>query len=234
LAGVGASRFGDFIQSLKLIPRFGMNEGWRFVLARGQPDRQFEGGTSPMTVISLVELRPAAKGVSSPIADQAPALDALSIKRQYSKHPIDAESEPADLPDLAGGQVWVIEISPKDELATLHRTIVTESNVVIYDRSLEAIVAEALPLGRLCRAGFIGSSRSALRSSRPRRLECREAGRSPNTGQPADRAPAGPGAMLADHGDRGTDHLFLVRSGSGLPSHQRGPRGRCSVDSGDR
>jgi hypothetical protein len=100
-----------------------------------------------MTVISVIDLRPAAKGVSSPIADQAPALDALSISRQYSKDATDAESEPAHLSDLAGGQVWVIEISPTDELSPLHRKIVTESNVMIYDRSLEAIVAEALPLG---------------------------------------------------------------------------------------
>jgi hypothetical protein len=90
-----------------------------------------------MTVISLIDLRPAAKGVYSPIADQALALDALT----------DAESEPAHLPDLAGGQFWLIEISPTNELSTLHRKIVTESNVIIYDRSLEAIVAEALPLG---------------------------------------------------------------------------------------
>jgi hypothetical protein len=165
LAGASASRFGDFIQSLKLIPRFGLNEGWRLVLARRQSDRQFEGGTSPMTVISLVELRPAAKGVSSPIANQAPALDALSIKRQDSKHPIDAESEPAHLPDLAGGQVWVIEISPPDELSTLHRKIVTESNVMIYDRSLEAIVAGVLPPG-----GYAEADSSAQAAQRCVRL----------------------------------------------------------------
>lgn len=98
-----------------------------------------------MTVTSLIDLRPAAKGVSLPMADQA--LDALSISRQYSEHPTDAEREPADLPDLAGGQVWVIEISLTDELSSLHRKIVNESNVIIYDRSLEAIAAKALPLG---------------------------------------------------------------------------------------
>jgi hypothetical protein len=100
-----------------------------------------------MTVISLIDLRPAVKGVSSPIADQAPALGAPSISRQQSKHAADAESEPAHVPDLAAGQVWVIEISPTDELSTLHRKIVTESNVIVYDRSLEAIVTEVLPLG---------------------------------------------------------------------------------------
>ena len=47
-----------------------------------------------MTVISLIDLRPAVKGVSSPIADQAPALGAPSISQQQSKHAADAESEP--------------------------------------------------------------------------------------------------------------------------------------------
>ena len=118
-----------------------------------------------MTVISLIDLRPAAEGVSSPIADQALALDALSIKRQYSEHATDVESEPAHLPDLAGGQIWVIEISPTDELSTLHRKIVTESNVKIYDRSLEAIIAEALPLG-----GYAEPNSSAQAAQRCVRL----------------------------------------------------------------
>jgi hypothetical protein len=45
------------------------------------------------------------------------------------------------------GQIWMIEISPTDELSTLHRAILTTGNVIIYDRSLEAIVAKTLPLG---------------------------------------------------------------------------------------
>jgi hypothetical protein len=61
--------------------------------------------------------------------------------------PPDARDEPIHLPELEAGQIWVIEISPTDQLSTLHRAIMNIGNVIIYDRSLEAIVANALPLG---------------------------------------------------------------------------------------
>jgi hypothetical protein len=100
-----------------------------------------------MTVVSLTALKPATTEARARPADRGAALHELSLGRKRSRDPTEAESEPALLPDLAGGQVWVIEISPTEELSTLQRKIVTESNVIIYDRSLEAIVAQTLPLG---------------------------------------------------------------------------------------
>jgi len=67
--------------------------------------------------------------------------------RRRPNCPTAAGDEPVHLPELAAGQIWVIEILPTDELSTLCRAVMTTGNVIIYDRSLEAIVADTLPLG---------------------------------------------------------------------------------------
>ena len=71
--------------------------------------------------------------------------DVLPFDLQYG--PATVRDEPIHLPELEAGQIWVIEILPTDEVSTLCRAIMTTGNVMIYDRSLEAIVADTLPLG---------------------------------------------------------------------------------------
>jgi hypothetical protein len=100
-----------------------------------------------MTAASVIELKPTTKeGVARP-TDRAMSLFDLSVIWKHPSGPTTACDEPIHLPELEAGQIWVIEISPTDELSTLRRVIMTTGNVIIYDRSLEAIVADTLPLG---------------------------------------------------------------------------------------
>jgi hypothetical protein len=99
-----------------------------------------------MTAASVVDLTPALKEAAARPADRAVSTFDLSLRPKLPTRPA-ARVEAAYLPDLEAGQVWVIEISPMDELSPLHRDIISDGNVIIYDRSLEAIVAKALPLG---------------------------------------------------------------------------------------
>ena len=50
-------------------------------------------------------------------------------------------------PAVAPGQVWVIEHDPETVLAAPHREAIAAVNVVLYDRALERLVTETLPLG---------------------------------------------------------------------------------------
>jgi siroheme synthase len=53
------------------------------------------------------------------------------------------------LPDIAPGQLWLVEISPKaSELPSFEHRAFVSANVVIYDRVLGRLMAAALPLGK--------------------------------------------------------------------------------------
>jgi siroheme synthase len=53
------------------------------------------------------------------------------------------------LPDIAPGQLWLVEVSPEaSELPSLEHRAFVSANVVIYDRMLGPLMAAALPLGR--------------------------------------------------------------------------------------
>jgi hypothetical protein len=100
-----------------------------------------------MSAASVIDLKPTTKeGVARPHIEQDHHLIFRSC-RSAPAAPTTACDEPVHLPELEAGQIWMIEISPIDELSTPHRAIMTIGNVIIYDRSLEAIVADALPLG---------------------------------------------------------------------------------------
>jgi hypothetical protein len=101
-----------------------------------------------MTAAAVIHFNPTTKeGVARPV-DRAVSPPNLSVVRKRLSGPTATRDEPVHLPELEAGQIWVIEISPTDELSTLRRAIMTTANVIIYDRSLEAIVADTLPLGR--------------------------------------------------------------------------------------
>lgn len=51
------------------------------------------------------------------------------------------------MPTPGPSQLWVIEQMPQTALSALDRDAVTHANVVIYDRALARVVADALPLG---------------------------------------------------------------------------------------
>jgi hypothetical protein len=99
-----------------------------------------------MTAVSLIDFRPTLKEAATRPADRA-ARYQVSIGAKCPSASAAAIAEPAELPAVSEGQLWVIEISPIDELSTQARAVMTDGNVIIYDRSLEAIVAGVLPLG---------------------------------------------------------------------------------------
>jgi hypothetical protein len=98
-----------------------------------------------MTAAPMIDLK--TKEGAAPPAHRAVSPFDLSVMRKRLSGPTTALAERDHLPELAPGQIWVIEISPTEELLTLHRSIMTTGHVIIYDRSLEAIVAATLPLG---------------------------------------------------------------------------------------
>jgi hypothetical protein len=67
-----------------------------------------------------------------------------------------------DRPIPEPSQLWVIEQLPATELSAPDRDAVAHANVVIYDRALERVVADALPAG-----GY----------AEPLSFPCQEAGR---------------------------------------------------------
>jgi hypothetical protein len=100
-----------------------------------------------MTAASVIDLKPTTKESIARPAHRAVSPFDLSVMQKHPNGPTGACDEPVHLPALEAGQIWVIEISPTSELSTPHWAIMTTGNVIIYDRSLEAIVADALPLG---------------------------------------------------------------------------------------
>jgi hypothetical protein len=53
----------------------------------------------------------------------------------------------SEKPTIEPGQVWLIEQLSETELSPIDRGALTRANVVLYDRALEKLVAELLPLG---------------------------------------------------------------------------------------
>jgi hypothetical protein len=100
-----------------------------------------------MTAASVIDLKPTTKESIARLAHRAVSPFDLSVMRERPNGPTTARDEPVHLPKLEAGQIWVIEMSPTDEPSTLHRASMTTGNVIIYDRSLEAIVAKTLSLG---------------------------------------------------------------------------------------
>src|SRR5258708_4953288 len=57
------------------------------------------------------------------------------------------ENRPLPLTSVDPGQIWLIEHDLPAALAALDRAVLTRANVVLYDRSLPALVGQALPIG---------------------------------------------------------------------------------------
>src|ERR1700720_3416545 len=57
------------------------------------------------------------------------------------------EDRPLPLPSVDPGQIWLIEHEPSAVLGALDRAVLCRANVVLYDRVLAALVAQALPIG---------------------------------------------------------------------------------------
>src|SRR5438067_5402270 len=51
------------------------------------------------------------------------------------------------LPSVDPGQIWLIEHDPATALCAFDRAVLTRANVVLYDRAVAQLVAEALPIG---------------------------------------------------------------------------------------
>jgi hypothetical protein len=100
-----------------------------------------------MTAASVIDLKPTPKEGVTPLVHRAASPFDLSVMRQRPSGSTTVRDEPVPLPELEAGQIWVLEIWPSNELPMLHRAIITTGHVIIYDRSLEAIVADSLPLG---------------------------------------------------------------------------------------
>ena len=50
-------------------------------------------------------------------------------------------------PTVRPGEIWLVEQAPDTDFAPLDRDAVLSANVILYDRTLEPLVAEILPLG---------------------------------------------------------------------------------------
>jgi siroheme synthase len=57
------------------------------------------------------------------------------------------EDRPLPLTSVDPSQIWLIEHDPSAALCALDRAVLTRANVVLYDRALAALVAQALPIG---------------------------------------------------------------------------------------
>src|SRR3981081_3144510 len=57
------------------------------------------------------------------------------------------ENRPLPLTSVDPGQIWLIEHNLSAALAALDRAVLTRANVVLYDRALAALVAQAVPIG---------------------------------------------------------------------------------------
>jgi hypothetical protein len=84
-----------------------------------------------MTAASVIDLKPTTKESIARPAHRAVSPFDLSVMRERPNGPTTARDEPIHLPELEAGQIWVIEMSPTDELSTLHRASMTTGNVII-------------------------------------------------------------------------------------------------------
>lgn len=55
-------------------------------------------------------------------------------------------------PTVKPGQIWLIELPGAAALCAVDRQALTSAKVVLYDRALEALVAELLPIGHYAEA----------------------------------------------------------------------------------
>ncbi len=69
------------------------------------------------------------------------------------------------LPDVAAGQLWLVELLPGAEPSPRERRALTTANVLIYDRALADTVAAMLPLGAYAEPAM-STSRALDRSLR--------------------------------------------------------------------
>jgi len=84
-----------------------------------------------------------------------------------SRQPPIALPTPATLPDIEPGQLWLIELPGGTSAAAPQLSrILDRANVAIYDRSLAATVAAALPPGGYAEAADDPGDKSAARSVR--------------------------------------------------------------------
>jgi siroheme synthase len=52
-----------------------------------------------------------------------------------------------DLPNIEPGQIWLIEHDPGEPFCRFDGAVLGQANVVLYDRALAPLVAQALPIG---------------------------------------------------------------------------------------
>src|SRR5579871_6056917 len=99
-----------------------------------------------MTPASVIELRPPA-----PETAAAPSVRAIPTELSPATGCESASAAvavaPAPLPELAAGQLWVVEISPHDGMHALHPALISTGHLITSDPGLEATVAVMLPLG---------------------------------------------------------------------------------------
>lgn len=69
------------------------------------------------------------------------------------------------LPDVAPGQLWLVQLAPEAPLPAAAQHVLGAANVVIYDRALTAAVAAALPVGGYAEPAS-GAEPAAARSAR--------------------------------------------------------------------
>jgi hypothetical protein len=107
-----------------------------------------------------------------------------------------------DLPSIEPGQIWLIEHDPGEAFCRFDGAVLGQANVVLYDRALAPLVAQALPIGAYAEplpgaAPAAGPAIAPRARFRGRGLDRRSAGRGkPGLARPvADRAvSAEPGA----------------------------------------
>jgi hypothetical protein len=75
-------------------------------------------------------------------------------------------------PDIAPGQLWLVEAPVALPPSGLLRQIIDQVNVVLYDRALTDIVAGSLPLGGYAEPAASGDEKDAAATSRLVRFAC--------------------------------------------------------------
>lgn len=81
----------------------------------------------------------------------------------------------AAAPAVRPGEIWLVEQAADADLAPLDHDAIASANVILYDRGLEALVAEILPLGAYAEPLPAGE-RGAGRAISPRALRFAEDG----------------------------------------------------------
>ena len=95
-----------------------------------------------MATASLIDLEPRLRGALEN-SEQPVGPD----RSRLSTNVRSTELSHGALLTIEPGQIWVIGISATAALSAAQRQAIVDSNIVIYDRSLEPIVAKTLPPG---------------------------------------------------------------------------------------